>query len=619
MQVLPHEKFKVLKEKQFRRVVTLQPSRGIIWDRNNKELAASITSYSLFADPSLIENATDVSYKLGSLLKKNPKSIRRMISDKDKKFVWIERKMDEEMKDRISSYKIRGIGFVEESKRIYPNHNLLSHALGFVGQEGQGLEGLEMKYNDALSGNQKKLLVQKDARGRPLIVSGKLFNDQPDGLSIQLTIDGEIQHTLEQELRIAMEEHNADSAVGVVMEAHTNEVVAMASVPDFNPNAALSAPEESRKNRVIVEPFEPGSTLKPFIVAGALREGKLKPNSKYYCEKGFFKVKDRIIKESDAKHRFEWLTASEILAKSSNIGMVKIGFQLGATQTQSILEDFGFGSKTGITLGGDSKGIVPPGPWREVKLANVSFGHGIATTALQITNAYAAIANGGVLKEPLLVKSVLDSQTGEREDFESKTIRRVLSEEQAQTMLLMLTGVTNQQGTAVAARVAGFPVAGKTGTAQKVDPSGKGYLKGAYISSFAGIIPAHQPKYVIYVAVDNPKNKKYYGSEVAAPLFAKVGSYAIRKSGMSPVLLSQDNLIQKTKQKQKKIVEKLAAEVVLESRPIEEQFLNLTVREVLDKSRKMNVPVRIYGAGKSQTVHTEKDGEKIKEVRVFFQ
>src|SRR5690606_9626374 len=213
---------------------------------------------------------------------------------------------------------------------------------------------------------------------------------------------------------------------------------------------------------------------------------------------------------SSARHKFEWLSVSEILAKSSNIGMVKIGFQLGAKKTRKVLEDFGFGEKTGITLGGDSKGIVPPAPWSEVKLANVSFGHGIATSALQMTNAFAAIANGGVLKEPLLVRSITDTSSNDVEYFTAKKVRRVLSEDHAKTMMLMLMGVTQDGGTAQAARVQGYPVAGKTGTAQKVDPENGGYLKGAYISSFAGIIPAHNPKYVVYVAVDNPK-KKYYG------------------------------------------------------------------------------------------------------------
>jgi cell division protein FtsI (penicillin-binding protein 3) len=403
------------------------------------------------------------------------------------------------------------------------------------------------------------------------------------------------------------------------MEAQTNEVIAIASVPDFDLNQALSATENSRKNRSIVDPFEPGSTLKPFIVAGALRDGKLKPNSKYYCEKGAFRVADRIIKESDSRHKYEWLTVSEILAKSSNIGMVKIGFQLGAQKTHEILQDFGFGAKTGIPLGGDSRGIIPQTPWRDVKLANISFGHGIAVTALQLANAYTAIANGGVLKEPLLVKSVIDTQTGEKEEFEAKIIRRVLSEDQSKTMLLMLSGVTGFEGTGQNARVAGFPVAGKTGTAQKVDPSGRGYLKGAYISSFAGILPAHQPKYVIYVAIDNPKNKKYYGSEIAAPIFAKVGAYAIRKSGMTPVLLTQENLIEKNKFKQKKSIQKIASQITDSDMPVQNQLLNLSVREVLQKSRQLNVPIRIYGSGKSYSVETESDGEKLKELRVYFQ
>jgi len=468
VQIIPNDRLKAFQEKQFKRVVTLQPTRGVILDRNHKELASSITAYSLFADPSIVERPKKAAIKLAWHLGRPANAIYKQISDKNKRFVWLGRQMTKEKRDKIAKLEIKGLGFVEESKRIYPNHNLLSQTLGFVGQEGQGLGGLEGKFNEELSGSQRKMLIQRDARGRPLIANGKLFNDQPDGSTIELTIDSELQYVLEQELKKSLVENEADTSVGVVMDAQTNEIVAISSYPDFNPNEALDANPDSRKNRAITDPFEPGSTLKPFVVAGALREGLLEPNTKYYCENGQIQVKDRIIKESSREHKWEWLTVSEILAKSSNVGMVKIGFQLGGKKTKEILEDFGFGQKTGITLGGDSRGIIPPGTWREVSLANISFGHGIATSAMQIANGFAAIANGGVLKEPLIVKSITDPMTDEKEEFEAKKIRRVLSEEQAKTMLLMMIGATQEGGTALNARVPGFPVAGKNRNGQKI-------------------------------------------------------------------------------------------------------------------------------------------------------
>ncbi len=621
IQIIPNERLKAFQERQFKRVITLQPTRGIILDRNKKELASSITAYSLFADPSIVAKPKQAAIKLGWHLGRSGNAVYKQISDKNKRFVWLDRQMTKEKRDKIAKLNIKGLGFVEESKRIYPNHNLLSQTLGFVGQEGQGLGGLEGKFNEELSGSQRKMLIQRDARGRPLLANGKLFNDQPDGSTIELTIDSELQYVLEQELKKSLVENEADTSVGVVMDAQTNEIVAMSSYPDFNPNEALEADPNSRKNRVVTDPFETGSTLKSFVAAGALRAGLLEPNTKYYCEKGLMKVADRVIKEATQEHKWEWLTVSEILAKSSNIGMVKIGFQLGAKKTKEILDDFGFGQKTGITLGGDSRGIIPPTPWSEVSLANISFGHGIAVSALQITNAYTALANGGVLKEPLLVKSITDPMTDDKETFEARKIRRVLSEEQAKTMLLMLMGVTQDEGTGVNARVPGFPVAGKTGTAQKVDSEKGGYMKGAYISSFAGIIPANDPKYVIYVAVDNPK-KKYYGSEVAAPVFAKVASFAMRRSGISPILLTEENVIgnqTKLEKKAKDIVMKLAREVNKDiPQTDEDRLVGLTVREVMEKTRdQKNAKVKIYGSGESYKVTSEsKDDSKI--IKVYF-
>lgn len=622
IQIIPNERLKAFQERQFKRVVTLQPTRGVILDRNKRELASSITSYSLFADPSIVEKPKSAAIKLGWLLGKPAKTLYKQLSDKNRRFIWLDRQMSKEKRDRIAKYNFKGLGFVEESKRIYPNHNLLSQTIGFVGQEGQGLGGLEDKFNEELSGSQRKMLIQRDARGRPLLANGKLFSDQPDGSTLELTIDSELQYILEQELKKTVYENLADSSVGIVMDAQTNEILAMSSFPDFNPNEALDANPDSRKNRAIVDPFEPGSTLKPFIVAGSLREGLLAPNTKYFCENGSMQVADRTVKESSKEHKWGWLTVSEIIAKSSNVGMVKIGFQLGANNSKKILDDFGFGQKTGVTLGGDSKGIIPPMPWREVKLANISFGHGIAVSALQMANAYAAIANGGVLKEPLLVKSITDPMSGDKEEFEASKIRRVLSEEQAKTMMLMLMGVTQDEGTGVNARVAGFPVAGKTGTAQKVDADNGGYMKGAYISSFAGIIPANQPKYVIYVAVDNPK-KKYYGSEVAAPVFAKVAGYAVRRSGMSPVLLTQENVLgeqaKKLEKKTKDIVMKFAQEVNKEiPQTDEDKLVGLTVREVMERTRNAkDTKVKIYGTGESYQVNSENKGNS-KIIKVYF-
>ncbi len=594
IQALPNQKLHDLKEKQFSRIITLQPRRGVILDRNGKELAASVTTHSVFADPSIVKDRNSVAKTLSKVLGIRAIELRAALKQKDKRFVWIKRNVSDTEKEKIEKLKIRGIASINESKRVYPNNSLLSPVLGFVSNDGQGLQGLESKFNDPLSGVQKKMQVQRDARGRPLVVDGRLFTERPDGATFTLTVDSEVQYVLEQELKSAIQEHDAQGAVGVILDAKTSEVIGMASVPDFDPNRPNEFSIDSRRNKVLTDPFEPGSTLKTFLIATGLKEKVLNANSKYFCENGLMKVGKRTIKEADKKHRFGWLTASEILAKSSNVGSVKIGFQLGEEALYNGLKDFGFTEKTGISLGGESKGIMPTRPWRDITLATVSFGHGIATTPIQMAAAYAVIANGGEYKVPTIVKTIQDPETGETIEFPKEKPRRVLTRDQANLMMFMLTSVTQTDGTAPNARINGFPVAGKTGTSQKADNVNGGYIKGGYISSFAGIFPAQDPQYVIYVAVDQPQ-KGYYGTEVAAPIFAKIASYLVRKSGMAPVLLTQKNVMENSTAEPKLArTRKVYGEKDMFEVP---DFNGLTVKEVIERVHGAPVDVKLIGTG----------------------
>lgn len=542
LQFLPNEKLQSLQNRQFQTVVTLQARRGAIVDRNGRDLAMSATAYSLYADPKILEKRKQLSRQLAKELGVSVESIYSKIKDPTKRFVWIQRMMDESKAERIKAWNIRGLSFVEEWKRVYPNETLLAHTLGFLGSEGQGLEGLEKSFDHELKGNAKKVSVRRDARGRPLIADGLLFTENPDGNEIKLTVDSDIQYNLENELAQAVQKHEADSAVGVVLDAQTSAIVAMASVPTFDVNKAMRTPADVRRDKVATDAFEPGSTLKSLVIASALGKGLIAPNSKFFCENGSFKVGDKIIREAESHETFGTLTVSEILAVSSNIGTSKIAFKMGAEGLRQGLLDFGFGSKLGLDLPGEARGTVQPLPWRSHLLSNVSFGHGISVTPLQLANAYAAIANGGVLNAPFIVHSIRDSETGKIREMEQKPIRRVLTPEQASQMRMMLSAATIEGGTGKNARVNGFTIAGKTGTAQKVNPNGRGYIKGAYISSFAGFIPANDPRFVIYIALDNPR-KGFYGGAVAAPIFSRVASYAARKVGLTPVLLSERNLL----------------------------------------------------------------------------
>ncbi len=282
--------------------------------------------------------------------------------------------------------------------------------------------------------------------------------------------------------------------------------------------------------------------MKTFVLAGAIHKGLIQPETQVDCEGGVIHIGKRVIREADAKHQFHLLTATQILAYSMNTGMTKIAFKIGPDAVRDSFRMFGFGERSGIDLPGEAKGIIQPFPWRDHLLANISFGHGLTATPLQIANAYAVIANGGYLRRPYVVKEIRDHENSETVITQAKTLSRVLTDEDVAKIKKMLLAATSKDGTGYLARVAGYPVAGKTGTAQKVDPNGRGYLKGGYVSSFAGYIPAGNPKYVIYIAVDHPR-KDYYGGAVAAPVFARVASFAVRRAGLAPSMGPEDTAL----------------------------------------------------------------------------
>lgn len=610
LQFLPHEKLQRLQNRQFHTVVNLQARRGAIVDRNGRELAMSQTVYSLYADPKILENKKSVAKKIAKIVDQSTDYIYQKIQDPQKRFVWIERMMPRERADEIKKLQIRGLSFVEEWKRIYPNDTLLAQTLGFVGGEGHGLEGIELQYDSVLRGSDKKVTVRRDARGRPLINDGLMFAENPDGSEIKLTIDNELQYMLESELQATVNEFNAVDAEGIILDAQTSEVLAIASLPSFDINNPQKYSPANRRNRVITDVFEPGSTLKTFVLASAIKEKIFTPDSKVFCEYGQYRIGDKVIREAESHEKYAWMTLKQILQVSSNVGTSKIALKMGDDLLRQGLQEFGFSSKLGVDLPGEARGIVQPLPWKPHLLANISFGHGIAATPLQIANAYAAVANGGMLNTPYVISEIHHVDKGEKVINEPKPIRRVLTEAQASQIREMLLGVTQDGGTGVNARVNGFQVAGKTGTAQKVNPNGKGYLPGAYVSSFAGFIPYEKPKFVIYVVVDSPKNA-YYGSQVAAPLFSRIASYAVRKAGLVPNTLAQVNSDEKNDHKKimakgiefykRKDVQKISAKEILNAPKNEinivPELSRLTAREVIRQLQGKNIQLKFIGQG----------------------
>lgn len=603
LQLLPDSRLKDLKIRQYKALIELPARRGLIVDRNDKELAVTVPAWSIYADPKEIESPKKVSKWLAKKLGMSPHFVYEKIKNKEKRFVWLKRRLKKEFIQGLEKNKIRGIGFVEESERVYPNEKFLSHVLGFVGGEGQGLEGMELKFDEILKGESRKIKVERDARGRPLLVDGRLFSDIPAGYDIKLTIDSELQFHLEQELAKSVSTTDADSASGIILNPMTGEILAMANSPTYDPNWPQAMSAEVRRNKVVTDAFEPGSTIKTLIIAGAIEKGVIKPNSKFNCENGKFKIDDKFIREADSSHNFGTLTATEVLALSSNIGTSKIALEMKSDLVRQSLLNFGLGQKTGISLPGEAQGIVQELPWRKHLLANISFGHGLTATPLQISMAYAAIANGGILREPMLVKSARHQETDELIEFRSKELRRVLSVENAATLRLMLNAATAYKSTGYNARIRGFPVAGKTGTAQKIIV-GEGYAKDKYISSFVGFVPANDPKFVIFVGIDNPK-QKYYGSEVAAPVFSRLANHAVMRSGLSPVLLGPKSLVKhkvKPADEHKQTaslhrIRELAKVLNLDEQNTTPDFSGLTLREVYNRVRGASFHVQVSGRG----------------------
>jgi cell division protein FtsI (penicillin-binding protein 3) len=599
IQIFPNERLENLKRRQFETSIQIRARRGAILDRNGKELAASVPSYSLFADPKLIQDPYTIAFRLAKTLHLRKQEVSRHLRLRNRRFVWLKRQMPEKQMLEIRSWNEPGLGFIEESKRIYPNGSLLAQTLGFVGADGRGLEGLELQFDKELRGGWKNVLLPRDARGRPLLLNGRLLTDVPDGQDLQLTIDAELQFILEQEIKNTLKQHEATRALGLILDPQTFEVLAMASVPTFDLNNALQVSSELKRNRLIADAFEPGSTMKAILMAAALEKKVLKPNTKFNCEGGHFKVGDKWITEADRHHSFGWLTATEILAKSSNVGATKIAFELGAENLFEALMDFGFGQKTGVEFPGESKGIVNPLPWRQHLLANISFGHGMTATPLQIASAYAAIANGGTLKTPVLVKAMIGSD-GIAVPTKPATVgKNVIDSVSDSTLKLMLANATGDQSTGVNARIPGYPVAGKTGTAQKVDAIHGGYIPHTYISSFAGMVPVGDPKFVIYIAVDDPK-KGYYGSEVAAPVFSRVAQFAVRRAGVTPVFISDKNVVDgpglsKAEPKRAPLQEKVHEELLNDD--LFPRLNGLTLREALLRIKDRSPNVRVKGHG----------------------
>ncbi len=502
--------------------------RGTIYDRNLREMAVSIDVTSIAAHPPQIKNPKAAAESLAKALKINRNVLAKRLTS-EKKFVWIKRKVTPKEAEIVRNLNIDGLVFLSEHKRFYPNKTLASQLIGFTDIDDNGLEGIEFYCNDDLKGADSRYTVLRDAHGRGFEAENTAGSDS-SGKNLVLTIDSNIQYIAETTLAETVTKFSAKSGMAVVMATGTGAVLALAHFPFLNPNALNEFDQELWRNRVITDPFEPGSTMKIFSAAAAIESGSSSPNSIFYCENGEYRVGRHVVHDT---HEYGWLSLQQIIKYSSNIGAIKFSTKTGSEHLFRTLRNFGFGTKTGIDCPGETAGSLASfKKWTKIDAGTISFGQGISVSALQLIAATSAIANKGIFMKPYVVQAITDRNGRLIKSFAPSEGRRVISEKTAKTLTRIMQTVTTEGGTGVNAALEGYSVCGKTGTAQKIGNNGT-YANGKYISSFVGFVPSEHPKVAVLVIIDEPKGQ-HYGGTVAAPGFRNIAQKTLAYMNLSP-------------------------------------------------------------------------------------
>jgi cell division protein FtsI (penicillin-binding protein 3) len=516
LQVRDHEEYQELAKRQQLRRITLEPHRGTIYDARGRKLALSLEVDSAWACPRDVEDPATASIELSGVLGLDRQKLEEKLT-KDKEFVWIARQLDSPVSAAVRDLDLAGVTFLKESKRYYPMRELASQVVGFASVDHKGLEGLEGLYDQVVTGEPVNRRVLRDARFGTASSPTLSFGDAEPGRDLYLTIDVAIQHIVERELARAVEQSQARGGTAVVLDPRSGAVLAMASLPSFDPNRFRHFEASQRRNRVVADAFEPGSTFKMVTAAAALEANLIDPTDILDCERGGITLHGIRINDH---HPFDLLTFREVIAKSSNIGAIKTGLMVGRDLFYQQIRSFGFGEPTGIDLPGEATGLVRPADrWARLATAYIAFGQGISVTSIQLASAFAAVANGGQLLEPYVVRGV-----GRGDDVElvhpRPTLRGMpITPTTARTLERLLEAVVTE-GTGKKAAIEGYRVAGKTGTAQKAEP-GKGYSPSKFVASFVGFAPARNPAVVTLIVIDEPK-EAYHGGDVAAPVFSAI-------------------------------------------------------------------------------------------------
>jgi cell division protein FtsI (penicillin-binding protein 3) len=637
IQLFKNDRLEKMAKRQFQSKVLIRPRRGIILDRNGEPLAVNVDTQSLAANPSKVTEKYWLAKTLGQALDLPSSKILERFREK-KEFVWIKRHLSENETKKLKKLRIidsdgdlsEGLWLVRESQRTYPHGELAAHVLGSVNIDAEGLEGLELQYNESLRGKVVSVSAIRDALRRPSFIDAVAAKDVVDGSPLNLTLDASLQFSVEELLKASTASTGSKSGTVIVMDATSGEILALANRPTFNPNDSIGGHLDKRRNRAITDGYEPGSTMKSVLAASALSNG-WGLNSLVWGERGTYTVQKHRISEAESHEKFEWLSLKKLLQVSSNIGAAKVALKLGGEKYLQTLQSFEFGSKTGTGFPGELGGQVPPlmkgkRPLQPLSLANLGFGQGLLATPIQVTRAYAAFLNGGWLVRPTLVKPTTEFQI-------ANPPKKILSTKVSEQVLQALETVTQQDGTGIKAALPGYRVAGKTGTAQKVDPGKNGYAKGKYFVSFVGFPIDVEHKLVIYVGLEDPQGI-YYASHTAAPLFKEVLNAVVtrfsipaRSTGTLAQTKDQVKVTQamysKSKTEKNLAIEKIKAEAEKETlnTPVglkwsgatkDGRFVwvmpsleGLTAREAIQKLKGHNLKIEVRGIGLVRTQFPE--------------
>jgi cell division protein FtsI (penicillin-binding protein 3) len=529
LQVRDADRLRAMAEEQYLREIELPPRRGRILDRNGAELASTADVDSIYCNPRQLPDPREAARRLALVLGLERADLEKKLLQR-RFFAWVKRKVTPDEVAAVKAMGLPGVATTHEPRRFYPNRGLAATVMGHAGSDGGGLDGVELALDRELRGTSSSVQGVRDALGRDIAVDGNRDPAATAGRDVMLTIDRYLTFITERALQAGAAEHHAKGAMAIVMDPRTGEVLAMASVPGYDPNDPNSAVAVGARNRAVTDTYEPGSTMKTFTIASALDAGVVKPEDRFDCMMGKMMVGKYSIHDS---HPHGVLTVAEVFKFSSNIGATKIARRLGRDAFADALGRFGFGHPTGIGLPGERSGLVRPvEKWGDIGFANVSFGQGITVTPLQMVAGVSAIAGGGIYRQPRIVARVVeaDGTTGAPSVAPD---RRVMSANAAHTMLGIMRGVTEKGGTAPEAAIDGYSVGGKTGTAQKV--ANGHYDATKWVSSFIGVVPIEDPRLAIIVVLDEPQGS-HLGGVVAAPIFKEIAEQALRYLHVAPTV-----------------------------------------------------------------------------------